>query len=207
MNSTEKNTTARKAASARRRGNSSKRAGNRQRESGDSALALLKEDHREVQKIFRDFRRLSRNGGNDGEKRRMVMQACEMLTVHAQIEEEIFYPAMRRHADEDAMDEAIVEHDGAKDLIAQLQDMEPGDHLFDAKFTVLGEMVKHHIEEEESRIFPKAKKAGIDLAGLGREMKYLKERIEDDLSGGFEPYFTDGAFRRPPRGEGDRYMR
>jgi hemerythrin-like domain-containing protein len=194
-------------ATGRRRANAKKMAGGPRKEPANSALALLQEDHRQVQKIFRDFRRLAKDGAGDDDKRRMVMQACDMLTVHARIEEELFYPAMRRYADEDIMDEALVEHDSAKELIAQLLEMQPGDHLYDAKFTVLGEMVKHHIEEEESRIFQKARKSGIDLVGLGREMKYLKERYEDEGAEEEAPYSPGRDYDGPRQQEDGRYAR
>ena len=97
------------------------------------------------------------------------MRACQELTIHAQIEEEIFYPAVRDGIeDDDLMDEAEVGHASAKDLIAQLEAMEPGNDLYDARFTVLGEYIDHHVKEEQDEMFPKAKKAKLDLKALGK---------------------------------------
>ncbi len=101
--------------------------------------------------------------------RQLAEQICQMLTVHATAEEEIFYPAVRAaDVDEDLLDEAEVEHASAKDLIAQIQSMSPEDDLYDAKVTVLGEYINHHVEEEEGEMFPKARRAKVDLVGLGR---------------------------------------
>jgi hemerythrin-like domain-containing protein len=164
------------------------------KKSEDAAIALLMQDHKMVQDIFKEYRKLMKNGADDREKQELVQQACDMLTVHTQIEEEIFYPAVRRGMDDqEIMDEALVEHDGAKDLIAQLQNMRPGDQLYDAKFIVLGEQVKHHIEEEESKIFPKAKKADIDLQSLGDEMMDMKEELEEEIYSGGRPMQRRGG--------------
>jgi hemerythrin-like domain-containing protein len=101
----------------------------------------------------------------------IVQKICNALKMHTTIEEEIFYPAVRQAIHEDdLMDEALVEHAGAKDLIAQLQSMEADDDLYDAKVTVLGEQINHHVEEEEGEMFPKAKRAKVDLTELGAEM-------------------------------------
>lgn len=146
------------------------------------AIALLEKDHKEVQAIFRKYRALTRNGNDSNQKLVLVKKACEALSIHARIEEEIFYPAISEVVDKELLAEAFVEHDGAKDLIDQLQDMEPDDPLFDARFIVLGEQVKHHIEEEETKIFPKLRRARIDLEALGRDMKTMKEEMEDEVS-------------------------
>ena len=125
------------------------------------AITLLTEDHKAVQKQFKEFEKLKEEDGGDEEKGRIVKQVCMELTIHAQIEEEVFYPAVREAiGDDDLMDEAEVEHMGAKDTIAQLENMEPSDELYDAKFTVLGEYVAHHIKEEQEEMFPKVKMPG-----------------------------------------------
>ncbi|MYM68424.1 hemerythrin domain-containing protein [Pseudoduganella sp. FT55W] len=141
------------------------------------AIALLIEDHEEVKAMFEQFEGLSDRANVS--KRKLALQICEALTKHAMIEEEIFYPAVREVIkDEDLMDEAVVEHASAKDLIAQIQTMEPTDDLFDAKVKVLSEMIEHHVEEEEGEMFPKVRKTKLDLEELGEAMAVRKESIE-----------------------------
>ena len=149
------------------------------------AISILTEDHRKVKKMFQDFDKLKGSEADEEQKRTLVEMICEELTVHTQIEEEIFYPAVRAAIDDDdLMDEADVEHAGAKDLIAQLEDMEPGDDHYDAKVTVLGENVDHHVKEEQDEMFPKARKAKVDLDALGAEMLARKQEL---LAGDSEP--------------------
>lgn len=143
------------------------------------AVSILTEDHKKVKKMFTDFDKLMKSEGNEEEKGALVEKICEELIVHTQIEEEIFYPAVRAAIDDDAlMDEADVEHTGAKDLIVQLQKMEPGDDHYDAKVVVLGENIDHHVKEEQDEMFPKAKKAKLDLAALGAEMLERKQELQ-----------------------------
>jgi hemerythrin superfamily protein len=138
------------------------------------AIEMLAADHKEVQKLFKKFEKAK----DDNEKRELVTATCNDLTVHSQIEEEIFYPAAREAIEaENIMDEAEVEHTIAKQLVEELKSLEPGDPLYDAKFTVLGEYIKHHIEEEEKQMFPKAKKAKLDLESLGNEMAERKQAL------------------------------
>jgi len=145
------------------------------------AVAMLTEDHKKVKKLFSDFDKL-KESGSDEEKSAVVEQICNELTIHAELEEEIFYPAVREAIDErDLMDEALVEHAGAKALIAQLEDMDPEDDLYDAKVTVLGEQINHHVVEEEGEMFPKAKKAGVDVAGLGQQMLERKMDLMQEM--------------------------
>ena len=143
----------------------------------NDAIALLTSDQREVSGMFKQFEQLG--DGANGKKKKLVDEVCSALTVHAQIEEEIFYPAVREAADEadDLMDEAQVEHASAKDLIMQLQEMDPEDDLYDAKVKVLSEQIEHHVKEEEKEMFPKAKKAGLDLKALGEEMAMRKDQL------------------------------
>jgi|KBSMisStaDraftv2_1062788.scaffolds.fasta_scaffold105814_2 hemerythrin superfamily protein len=145
------------------------------------AFALLKADHKAVKALFRDFDGLSEDG-DDEQKADLVQQICNELTVHAQVEEELFYPAVRAAIDDaDLLDEAAVEHASAKDLIAQLNAMEPGDELYDAKVTVLSEYIDHHVKEEEDEMFPKAQKSDLDARALGQEMLARKQELKAEL--------------------------
>ena len=142
-----------------------------------TAIDLLKEDHDKVKKAFKEFEKLDRS---DTETcRQVVRTVCEDLRVHTTLEEEIFYPAVREAIDdEDIMNEAAVEHETAKMLIEQLENMEPDDPNYHATFTVLGEYVIHHVKEEEGEMFPQAKKAeGLDLEALGERMRARKEEL------------------------------
>jgi hemerythrin-like domain-containing protein len=145
---------------------------------GGDAIALLTADHAAVKKMFKAYEKLVDGEGDEEQKGELAASICEALTIHAAIEEEIFYPAVRAAIeDDDLMDEADVEHAEAKELIAQLEAAEPGDDHYDAKVTVLGENIDHHVKEEESEMFPKAKKAKLDLAGLGARMQERKEQL------------------------------
>jgi hemerythrin-like domain-containing protein len=141
---------------------------------GSNAIALLTEDHKKVQKIFDQFERTR----DDRRKADMVETALHELKVHTEIEEEIFYPAVRQAIEkDDLLDEAAVEHESAKHLIDELEGQRPGDELFEARFTVLGEYVKHHIREEQREIFPLAKRAKMDLQQLGEQMAQRKKEL------------------------------
>src|SRR5512145_396977 len=141
-----------------------------------AALDMLKEDHDKVKKAFKEFEKLDRE--DTATVQELVQTVCEELKVHTALEEEIFYPAVREAIeDEDIMNEAQVEHDSAKMLIEQLENMGPDDPNYHATFTVLGEYVKHHIKEEESEMFAQAKKAGIDLEALGERMQERKSEL------------------------------
>jgi hemerythrin superfamily protein len=159
---------------------------------GKSAVDILKQDHAEVQAIFKQYRQLMKSGGSAREKRVLARKACDMLTIHALVEEELFYPVVREAMMEsELMNEALVEHDGAKQLIAQLRRMSPDDEFFDATFVVLSEQVKHHIREEEGKIFPKAKKTGLNLQKLGRDLEAFKHELEQDR----RSYYGEPALR------------
>ena len=131
--------------------------------------------------MFKQFEALGERATADanGNKKMLVDALCAALSVHAQIEEEIFYPAVREAAKEtDAlMDEAEVEHASAKELVMQRQEMDPEDDLYDAKVKVLSEQIAHHVKEEEKEMFPRAKKAGLDLVALGQEMALRKDEL------------------------------
>ena len=144
------------------------------------AVALLKADHRAVEDLFAQFETAS----GDGNKQKLALQICAELTVHAKIEEEIFYPACEGKVEEDLMREAYVEHDGAKILIAEIEGSEPSDEYYDAKVKVLQEQIEHHVEEEEQRMegmFAQARKAGLDMDALGQELATRKEQLKAEI--------------------------
>jgi hemerythrin-like domain-containing protein len=148
------------------------------------ALEILKADHQAVKKLFASYQKLVKDDdADDQEKQDLAHQICSALTVHARLEEEIFYPALRRSLEEqDLLDEAEVEHATAKDLIAQIRESSPGDELYDAKVVVLGEYIDHHVEEEEGEMFKKAKKADVDLAELGSELEARRPGVEAEVA-------------------------
>jgi hemerythrin superfamily protein len=141
------------------------------------AIALLKEDHRTVEKLFKEFE----SAKGDGRKQKIAQEICLELTVHAKIEEEIFYPACEGKIDDDDLKEAYVEHDGAKVLIAEIESGDgKSDEYFDAKVKVLQEQIEHHVKEEEQRlqgIFSQAKRAGLDMDALGEELAARKQEL------------------------------
>jgi hemerythrin superfamily protein len=144
----------------------------------EDAIAMLTADHKKVKGLFGDFAELKDHEGGEEEKSALVEKICSALKVHTEIEEEIFYPAVRKAIDDaDLMDEALVEHAGAKELIAQLEDMDPQDDLYDAKVTVLGEQIDHHVKEEEGDMFVKAKSAKVDIVTLGAAMAKRKAEL------------------------------
>lgn len=170
MPTTAKKTTARKAPT--------------KASAGPDAVQLLTADHKEVKKLFKDYEKLVTAKKSEAEKQALAEHICTLLTVHTQIEEEFFYPAARKakaFKADDLLDEAVVEHASAKDLIAQIQDMEPSEDLYDAKVTVLGEYIEHHVKEEEEELFPKVKRAHLDLHQLGDAMASLKEELLSEL--------------------------
>jgi hemerythrin-like domain-containing protein len=141
------------------------------------AISLLTSQHREVSAMFKQFEELGERA--KASKKKLADQICTALELHTQIEEEIFYPAVREASKdlEDLVDEAVVEHASAKDLIAQLEEMDPDDDLYDAKVKVLGEQIDHHVEEEEKEMFPKVRKLALDLAALGQQMAQRHDEL------------------------------
>lgn len=140
------------------------------------AVALLKEDHRKVEDLFAQFEK----AGGDGRKQKLAQQICLELSVHATIEEEIFYPACEGKVEDDLLKESYVEHDGAKVLIAEILAGEPSDEFYDSKVKVLQEQIEHHVEEEEKRmegLFSQARKAGLDMDALGAELAVRKQEL------------------------------
>jgi hypothetical protein len=143
----------------------------------ESAISLLTADHRRVARLFAEFSSLQ-DGAPDMRKAGIVRQICRELIVHTLLEDEFFYPAVRGAIDDDdLMDEALVEHAGAKDLIAQLQAAAPADDLYHARVTVLGEQIDHHVMEEEGNMFSRAKAAGVDTSSLAAAMRARKAQL------------------------------
>ena len=145
------------------------------------AISLLKKDHREVDAMFDEYEQLE----EEGEKLALFQKIALSLKVHTQIEEEIFYPSERGEVEDDLLDEAQVEHDGAKKLIAEIEAMKPADEFYDAKVKVLGEYIKHHVKEEEQPggIFAQAKKGDEDLDAMGERLKARKDELMAQLGG------------------------
>ena len=145
-----------------------------------NAIELLKRDHDDVDTLFSQYED-SKETADDDAKEMLVTQICDALTVHAQVEEEIFYPAARRALDgdegKDLLDEAAVEHQTLKDLIARLEAAPTDDPLYDAGVKVLSEYVKHHVKEEENELFPKVKSSQMDLEAIGRQLADRKAEL------------------------------
>lgn len=145
-----------------------------------AGVAFLMRQHREVEDYFEAYEKAE----EDDEKFELAQKICLALAIHAQIEEELLYPeAKEKIEEEDLVDEANVEHATAKDLIAQLETMKVGDELYDAKVKVLGEYIKHHVEEEETELFPQTKEADMDLVGLGARLQARTEQLTAELTG------------------------
>jgi hemerythrin-like domain-containing protein len=141
---------------------------------------MLKQDHRKVEELFEQFEKAE----DSGTKRQIVETTIGELQVHAAVEEEIFYPALREAiAEEEKVDEAEEEHHVMKMLLAELEEMAPGDARYDAKYKVLAESVKHHVEEEESEIFPEVE-SKLDNVELGLKMAERKEELEREAGAG-----------------------
>ncbi len=166
------------------------------RRSDQDAIAMLKADHQRVRDLVQQFEHAC--ASDDDERRgRLAERICQELDVHAQLEEELFYPAVRASIDdEDLMDEAQVEHQSARELIRQIRATAPGDALYDAKVKVLGEYVEHHVQEEEKQMFPRARRARIDVADLARRMAERRSQLESEHS--MEPFDTISAMLMMP---------
>ena len=152
------------------------------------ATHLLAEDHRKVEDLFEQFEKAS----GDGRKEKIARQICTELKVHAMIEEEIFYPALRGKISDDDLDEAYVEHDGAKVLINEIEAGGPDEEYYDAKVKVLQEQIEHHVKEEEKQqdnLFQQARAADVDLEALGRQMAARKAELMQlaEAEGGLPP--------------------
>jgi hemerythrin-like domain-containing protein len=138
------------------------------------AIALLRADHKRVSDLFEQFKKTR----SDARKAAIVAQICKELTVHTEIEEEIFYPAVKAALkDHELIPEANVEHASVKDLIAQVEGKTPDGEMYDARVKVMGEFVKHHVKEEQNEMFPKAKKTKVDMVALGAQMAARKQEL------------------------------
>jgi hemerythrin superfamily protein len=170
-------TAATKSSNVKSRARRTRRTGRRD----PLAVSLLKKDHREVEGWFDEYEQLEENG----EKLALFTKIALALKVHTQIEEEIFYPEERGDVEDDMLDEAYVEHAGAKKLIAEIEAMQPSDEYYDAKVKVLGEYIRHHVREEEQPggIFAQAKKGDEDLDAMGERLKARKQDLMAELGG------------------------
>lgn len=164
----------------------------------DDAISYLRAEHDRVEDLFASFDEI-KYGRADADKQRIVGEVCRELRLHAAIEEELFYPAVRGEiADDDLMNEATVEHDGIERLVADLEAMEPEDDMVNAKMHVLDAYVTHHVREEEENIFPKARESGIDLAALAGKMARRRAKL---LQAGAPASATRKTRTRRPAGE------
>lgn len=159
------------------------------------AIALLKADHRKVEHLFAEFEKAKAQS----RKKTLADQICLELSVHTRIEEDVFYPACRADGvDGDLMNEAYVEHDGAKVLVREIEKGEPGSDYYDSQVKVLSEMIKHHVKEEEKKqgnMFAKAKKAGVDTDALGRQMADEKKKLTADYKKNGLPELSTTTFK------------
>jgi len=147
------------------------------------AIALLKADHREVEDLFAKYEKAS----GASAKGKLAHEICTELKIHAMIEEEIFYPAFRGKIDDDDLDEAYVEHDGAKTLINDIEAAEPSEEFYDAKVKVLQEQIEHHVKEEEAPgegIFFQSRETGVDMMALGEQMAARKDALKAKAEAG-----------------------
>lgn len=144
------------------------------------AIKLLEADHREAEALFDHYEKVKEEASAQ-EKMKIAKKVCSALLIHMEIEEKIFYPQVRKKIDDDdLMNESVVEHASAKDLIKQIGQLKPNDPMFDAKIKVLGEQITHHVEEEESEMFPKVKKAKLDLSLIGAELRKGQSRMREE---------------------------
>ncbi|MDO1560227.1 hemerythrin domain-containing protein [Brevundimonas sp. 2R-24] len=155
-------------------------------EAPPDALRLLAADHRKVEDLFEQFEK-ARGAEKKGE---LARQICTELKIHAELEERIFYPAVRGKIEADLLDEAYVEHDGAKVLIQEIEAGEPDEAFYDAKVKVLSEQIEHHVKEEERQedsMFAQVRKADVDLEALGQQMWSLKQELMAEAEAGALP--------------------
>ena len=171
MPSTAATSTARAKAGAARRRQAASRAPN--------AITMLKQDHEAVAELVDKYER-GKNRLSSQRMQKMAREICRMLTIHATLEEELFYPTAREQVRglEDMLDEAEIEHATVKELIGTVENSTPDDELYDARIKVIGEYVKHHVKEEQNEIFPKVRKSKLDLEDLGEQMQARRQELE-----------------------------
>jgi hemerythrin superfamily protein len=182
-----------KSSSSRRKGASGRSARNQQ--SATYAVKLLTQDHRAVSDLLEKFEE-----AGQGAKRSIAERICRTLTVHAQIEAELFYPAAREAlsaADSHLVAEAAVEHASIKDLISQIESMGDVDEMYEAKVKVLGEYVKHHVEEEENELFPKVERTSLDLDALGERLAARRKELMGEEAGEMSAEHDEEAEEEP----------
>jgi hemerythrin superfamily protein len=151
----------------------------KQEKSGTDAITLLKQDHEKVRQMFEEFEK-----ADEDRKFELAAEICQALTVHATIEEEIFYPQVRESIEaEDLMFEAEIEHDTVKNLIERVQEGEVDETQLSAMIKVMNEYVNHHVNEEQRRMFPRVKRSELDLEALGKELLARKTELEAELQG------------------------
>jgi hemerythrin-like domain-containing protein len=163
---------------------SGKANGGRKAPRRENALTLLRGDHEAVSALFERYEK-GKERMSSSQKAELVQEICKELKIHTTIEEEIFYPAVREQVEsaEDMLGEATVEHASAKDLIAQLEEADVEDELYDAKVKVLGEYVKHHVKEEQNELFPEVRGSELDLTALGEQLKQRKSELAEAAEG------------------------
>ncbi len=169
-------------------------------ESDTSALKLLKKDHDEVDALFQKYES-DKDDMRSAQRQKLAAQICDMLTVHATIEEEIFYPAVRNVSEDvrDLVAEAAVEHQSLKDIIGRLESAPVTDPLFDAGVKVLAEYVKHHVREEEDELFPKVRSSDLDLEALGERLQMRKAELMSEDGPAPSARRGDNGKRQPAR--------
>ena len=166
------------------------------------ALALLRRDHDRVRQLFGEFERLRGIEDEDERMAEVVDDICYELSLHAIVEEELFYPLLRAASDDEMIDEAEVEHAGVRELVARLETMYPGDEHFEATVAVLAEEVEHHVAHEESELFEVARASGIDLVALARRIERRRRELDEDLDsplGLIDAMEPHAGMRLPPR--------
>jgi len=143
------------------------------------ALDLLEAEHQAVRRLFQEYRQLAAHDAPEARRKALADQICLELTIHSKLEEELFYPPVREAIrDDDLMDEAEVEHAAARDLVVQILSMDPHEELYDAKVTVLGEYIDHHVREEREEMFPLVRRSSIDLVRLGEQLRIRRRELE-----------------------------
>lgn len=147
-----------------------------------NAIELLITDHESVRRLFDEYEELVDDEAEAEDRQALAEEICAMLTVHSMLEQEILYPAAREAVDnQDQLDEAEVEHQNVDDVIAQIQEMDPAEELYDAKVKVLAEMVDHHVREEEDELFPAMEASELDLEELGHSLRERRAELLEEL--------------------------